>query len=125
MKSEKPSKMKVPPDGDEEMRKIIGNRIRRIRLRFHKTAKEVAEKIGMKRGALSQVETGKNNISAVSLWKIACFLQCDIKDFFPNVPEAHSLNETDLAIIAEEDESAAKFIKQAFKPKKHETRRTS
>lgn len=118
MKSEKTSKMKVLPEGDKEMRKIIGNRIKRIRLRFHKTAKEVAEKIGMKRGALSQVETGKNNISAVSLWKIACFLQCDIKDFFPNVPESHTLNETDLAIIAEENESAAKYIDRAFKSKK-------
>lgn len=114
--------MKIRAD-DREMREIIGKRIKRIRLRFHKTAKEVGEEIGTTRGALSQIETGKNNISAVSLWKIACLLQCDIKDFFPNVPEAHSLNETDLAIIAEEDESAATFIKQAFKSKKHENRR--
>lgn len=117
-----PSKIKATInseiDSDAEIKKIIGARIKRIRNRFGKSAEWVAERIGLTRSALTQIENGRNNINATHIWKIASVLKCDIKDFFPAVPDSTSLNQADLDIIALENKQAAEFVKEAFKLKR-------
>ena len=109
------STIEISIDSDEELRKILGGRIKRIRNRFDKSASWVAERIGLTRGALTQIENGRNNVSAILLWKIANVLHCDVKEFFPAVPDSTSLSQADLNIIALEDKQAADFAKKAFK----------
>lgn len=99
---------------EDEIKKIIGSRIKRVRRHFNRTTSWLAGRVGVKRGALSQVENGHNNISASLLWKIASVLGCDIKEFFPNVPDSKTLNELDYAVIAQENEQAVQFAKRAF-----------
>jgi len=99
---------------DGELKNIIGGRIKRARLRHDRTARWVAEKAGISRISLTQIENGNNNVSAVVLWKIAGVLRCDIREFFPDVPNATTLAETDLSILKEENRKAADFMKKAY-----------
>lgn len=109
--------IKLEVDSDDKIKRIIGGRIKRIRNRFGKSTEWVAKRIGLSRSALSQIENGRNNVNATLIWKIASVLKCDIKDFFPAVPDSTSLNQADLSIIASEDKQAAEFAKKAFKLK--------
>jgi transcriptional regulator with XRE-family HTH domain len=104
-------------DSDGELRSMIGGKIKRIRKRRDKTARFVAEKSGITRGGLTQIENGRNNVNAVLLWKIANALNCDVKDFFPAVPDVKSFTEADAKIIELENKKAAEFARKAFKPK--------
>lgn len=106
---------KTQEDGD--IRKIIGSRIQRVRRHLGKTADWVASNIGLTRGAITQIENGRNNINATLLWKIATILECDIKEFFPNVPDAKTLDQADYEKISKENERAAVYAKKAFKSK--------
>jgi len=115
MPKKKEVKLKEEVDGDTQIKKIIGSRIKRVRRHFDRTADWVARRVGIKRGALTQIENGRNNITAALLWKIASALSCDIKEFFPGVPDSKTLSELDYATIARENEQAAEWAKKAFK----------
>ncbi len=105
----------ISTQGEEDLRKIIGSRIQRVRRRLGRTADWVARKIGMSRAAVTQIENGRNNINATLLWKIASVLECDIKEFFPIVPDSKTLDQADFEKIKKENERAAVYAKQAFK----------
>lgn len=107
----------IEQEEDFTIKDIIGKRIKRARGRHGQSAQTIAEKVGISRSSLTQIETGRNNISAVLLWKIAGILHCEIKEFFPEVPDSTSLVKNDLEIIAKEDTKAADFMKKAYKIK--------
>jgi len=115
MATKKSSKITTEVESDIELKKLIAGRLKRTRRRLDKTARWVAEQVGISRVALTQIENGRNNVSAMLLWKIASALHCDIKEFFPAVPDSTSLNQSDLNTIAIEDKQAADFVKKAFK----------
>ena len=107
----------IEQEDDSTIKEIIGKRIKRARSRHGQSAQTIAEKVGISRSSLTQIETGRNNISATLLWKIAGVLHCEIKEFFPDVPDSTSLEKSDLDIIAKENSKAAEFMKKAFKMK--------
>lgn len=115
MVQDKSSKIKTKVESDNELKKLIGGKIKRIRRRRDRSARWVAEQADTTRAALTQIENGRNNVNAALLWKIANVLHCDVKEFFPAVPDSTSLNQSDLDIIALEDKQAAEFAKKAFK----------
>lgn len=115
MAKKKSSKIETRAESGDELKKLIGGKVGRVRRRRDHTARWVAEQTGITRIALTQIENGRNNISAVLLWKIASVLHCDIKEFFPAVPDSTALNQADLNTIALEDKQAAEFAKRAFK----------
>lgn len=102
-------------DADLHIKAMIGQRIQRARDRLNKSAETVAKKVGISRSALTQIETGRNNVNAVLLWKIAAALHCNISDFFPLVPDSNSLHESDMAIIDKENVDAGKYMREAYK----------
>ena len=104
---------------DADLKKIIGGKIKRVRKRKERTDRWVAEQLDIARVTLTQIENGKNNVSAALLWKIAHVLHCDIKEFFPSVPDSNSLSQTDIDLIAQEDKKAAEFAKKAFRKNIH------
>ncbi|RJO61204.1 XRE family transcriptional regulator [candidate division WS5 bacterium] len=120
MTKKKQGIIKASAQGDKELKKIIGSRIQRVRRHLGRTADWVARGIGVSRGAITQVENGRNNISATLLWKIATVLECDIKEFFPNVPDAKTLDQADIEKIGKENERAADYARKAFKPLKND-----
>jgi transcriptional regulator with XRE-family HTH domain len=101
-----------------EIRKAIGQRIAEMRKKLGLSARRVAEELRISREAVTHIETGRNNISAVSLWKLATVFHCDIEDFFPDVPDGYALTRVDTHKIEQEGgEKAARWAKTLFKEK--------
>jgi transcriptional regulator with XRE-family HTH domain len=60
----------------------IGRRIREERERQNINQARLAMFINVSKQQLSKYETGKNEIQAIRLWKLAKYLQVDIRMFF-------------------------------------------
>lgn len=108
-------------DGDieKEIRVAIGSRIAELRRKRKLTARQVGEKLKISREAVTQIENGRNNITALALWKLATLFHCDIKDFFPDVPDGYGLTKIDTDKIAQEGgQKAAHWAKELFGKKK-------
>lgn len=58
----------------------IGAVIREERKKQGLTQQQMADKLGIKRGAYSQYETGKNSISMETWYRIATILSIDLYD---------------------------------------------
>lgn len=98
-----------------EVRKEVGRKIQEIRKRLGFSARKMAEVLDISREAFTQIETGRNNINAVSLWKLACRLGCRIDDFFPPVPEGFTLTKADVGFVAKEGgKKAVEWAKALF-----------
>lgn len=109
-------------DGDieREIREAIGARIAEMRRKRKLSARLVGEKLKLTREAVTHIETGRNNVSALALWKLATLFHCDVKDFFPDVPDGYGLTKIDTDKVAQEGgQKAAAWAKQLFggKPK--------
>jgi transcriptional regulator with XRE-family HTH domain len=90
-----------------------------MRDKLRLSAANIAEKLGVSREAITQIETGRNNITAVSIWKLATLFNCDLADFFPKVPEGYGLSRVDLHAISQEGgDKAVKWAETLFKEKK-------
>lgn len=104
-------------DGDieQEIREAIGDRIAELRRKRKLSARLVGEKLGMSREAVTHIETGRNNVTALALWKLATIFRCDFKDFFPDVPDGYGLTKIDTDKIAQEGgQKAANWAKELF-----------
>jgi transcriptional regulator with XRE-family HTH domain len=100
---------------EREIREAIGSRISELRRKRKLSARLVGESLGVSREAITHIETGRNNITAIALWKLATLFRCDIKDFFPDVPDGYGLTKVDTDKIAEEGgRSAADWARQLF-----------
>ena len=100
---------------EDEIRREIGKRIAEMRRKLHLSAKRVAEELHISREAVTHIETGRNNITAVSLWKLATLFDCDITDFFPAVPDGYALTRVDTQKVEQEaGERAARWARQLF-----------
>lgn len=103
---------------DKEIKDEIAKKIREMRNKLGLSASRIAEELGISREAVTHIETGRNNISAVSLWKLATLFNCDIKDFFPVIPNGFALTKVDLHKVAQEDKNAAIWAEKLFKNRK-------
>ena len=92
---------------DLKLKKDIGERIASIRRGSGLTARQVAERLKVKRETLTQIETGRNNPTAVMLWKLACVLHCEVSDFFASIPEGFALTKYDVRRIEKVSEPRA------------------
>jgi transcriptional regulator with XRE-family HTH domain len=105
-------------NADEEIRSAIGKRVAEMRRKLGLSALQVATKLGISREAMTHIETGRNNISAVCLWKLATLFSCDFADFFPDVPDGYALTKVDTNKIEQEGgEKAARWAKALFAKK--------
>ncbi|HKS06043.1 MAG TPA: helix-turn-helix transcriptional regulator [Gemmatimonadaceae bacterium] len=108
-------------DAEAEIKEAIGKRIAEIRRKRHLSAQAVASKLGVSREAVTHIENGRNNLTAVSLWKLATLFDCNISDFFPTVPNGYGLTKVDTQKLEQEaGEPAAKWAAKLFggSPKK-------
>lgn len=100
---------------EEELRAEIGKRIAEMRKKLGLSAKRVADELKISREAVTHIETGRNNITAVSLWKLATLFDCDIVEFFPDVPDGYALTRVDTKKIEQEaGERASQWARQLF-----------
>lgn len=105
-------------DAETEVKKCVGKKISEMRNKLGYSALTVSEHLGVTRVAVTQMETGRNNISAVALWKLATLFNCEISDFFPDIPDGYALTKLDIRKVAQEDEDAAKWAEKIFNKKK-------
>jgi len=99
---------------DEQIRESVGRKIRQERDSRNQSAERIAEYLGISRVALTHIEKGRNNISAVHLWKLACIFGCEPSDFFPPIPKGFALTNVDYKKIAREDERAEQWARDLF-----------
>jgi transcriptional regulator with XRE-family HTH domain len=111
---------KVKDDGiEEEIRQEIGSRIAELRRKRKLTARLVGEKLNISREAVTQIETGRNNITALSLWKLATLFHCNVEDFFPAVPDGYGLTKIDTDKLQQEGgQKAVRWASELFEKKK-------
>jgi len=104
---------------DKEIKKEIGRTIKEMRGKLGLSAQTVADNLEISREAVTHMETGRNNVSAVSLWKLAILFNCEMQDFFPTIPDGYALTKVDLHKVAQESgEKAVKWAERLFKKKK-------
>ena len=100
---------------EDEIRAAIGRRIAERRRKLGLSARHVAEELKISREAVTHIETGRNNITAVSLWKLATLFNCAPENFFPEVPDGYALTRGDARKIKERGgEQAAQWAKKLF-----------
>jgi transcriptional regulator with XRE-family HTH domain len=54
-----------------DVRRVIGENVRRIRLAADMSQEAVAEAMGVDRAYISSLELGQRNITVISLWRVA------------------------------------------------------
>lgn len=100
---------------EQEIRTEIGARIAELRRKRKLSARLVGEKLGVSREAVTHIENGRNNATAITLWKLATLFRCGIQDFFPAVPDGFELTKVDAEKIAQEGgQRAAKWAEKLF-----------
>ena len=60
----------------------IGKRIEDFRKKKEWTQQELADRMGLPRTSISQIEQGKRNVTAVELYQFSKELEFPISDFF-------------------------------------------
>lgn len=100
----------------EEIRHDIGERIKSVRRRSRGalSARAVAEKLGISRVTLTQIENGKRNVNAVLLWELACRLGCSVQDFFPPIPDGFQITQRDVEEVKKVDKKAVGWLEDLF-----------
>lgn len=128
MKRKNSDTIKTDPFDDKklaakQLQANIGRRIQNIRRDSRLTARQVADGLQITRAALTLIETGRNSVNAVMLWRLAGLLGCDIGDFFPSPPKEYRLTQYDVQKISKIDPGAAEWSKVLFSKKQnHEIR---
>lgn len=65
-----------------EIRKLVGRRVRERRLKLGLTQQELADRAGLHRSYLGDIELGRRNVTIESIAKIARALEVDIPSLF-------------------------------------------
>jgi len=106
----------------EELRCEIGKKIQEIRKAAGLTALKVSEELNISREALTQIETGRNNVNATMLWKLANLFGCEVSAFFPPVTKDYAYTTIDAAKVKKINERAAEWAKTIFTKKENHER---
>ncbi|MDD7769877.1 helix-turn-helix transcriptional regulator [Suipraeoptans intestinalis] len=61
---------------------MIKNRIREYRAKYHMSQEELAQKVGVRRETIGNLENGRYNPSLVLAWNIAKQFQVSIEEMF-------------------------------------------
>lgn len=94
------------------VQKKIGVKIRQQRKKRDMETKMLASEIGLSQGSISNIENGKQSITAERLWQIAVALGCDANDLLPPVPNRFA--EFEANIMQMEKEEAKEFAKNVI-----------
>ena len=96
-----------------DIRKTIANNVRNIRYTHGYNQTEIANVIGVTYQQLQKYETSENRIAADDIYRLAMFMQVEIKEFFNNLPEYE---------IVDIDKNLLKFMKKLQKIKNEKLR---
>lgn len=77
-------------DESTQIKAIIGERIRTIRIQKQLTQKSLAELTGLNDKYISRVENGEKNITIDTLYKITANLDISLEDLFKGTQQVHA-----------------------------------
>ncbi|HTL10318.1 MAG TPA: helix-turn-helix transcriptional regulator [Chitinophagaceae bacterium] len=60
----------------------LGARIKELRIKKNISQKDLAMECNFEKASMSRIESGKTNITILTLYKIMSALNADVKDFF-------------------------------------------
>lgn len=66
----------------EDVRRLVGDNVRRLRLAAELSQAALAERMGVDRAYISGLEKGDRNPTVVSLWHLSKALDVPIRSFF-------------------------------------------
>lgn len=66
----------------ENVRRLVGNNVRRLRLAAGLSQAELAERMGVDRAYISGLEQGARNPTIVTLWHVSQALGVKVRAFF-------------------------------------------
>jgi transcriptional regulator with XRE-family HTH domain len=66
----------------EDVRRMVGRNVRRLRISAGLTQAKLAERMGVDRAYVSGLELGQRNPTVLTLWHIAQALEVNVKPLF-------------------------------------------
>ena len=69
----------------KDIAKIIGTRIKMLRFAKHMQQTELAKRIGISQTHMSNIESGRNNVTVDNLYKLHEILGCSMSSFFVDI----------------------------------------
>jgi transcriptional regulator with XRE-family HTH domain len=66
----------------EDVRRLVGRNVKRLRVAADLSQAELAERMGVDRAYVSGLETGRRNPTVVTLWHMAKALGVKLRSFF-------------------------------------------
>lgn len=69
-------------EGDDAIIRELGLRLRNARARAGMTGADAAEAAGVSRQTISDIERGRTDAKATTLWRLVNAYQCDANDIF-------------------------------------------
>jgi len=106
----------MPKKKSKQLKEIcdnIGTKIKSRRLAIGMTRKSFAHEIEFSQASVSNIENGKQSVTAEKLWHIALILGCSPGDLLPPIPEEYKNFEKQLEEI--EDEKTRKWGQELIK----------
>ena len=76
----------------EDKMRIIGRRLRLIRMGRGYNQSEFAKLLGLSQTHLSNIENGKVSVTLANLLRVAELLECNMSEFFVDIEKQHSEN---------------------------------
>jgi transcriptional regulator with XRE-family HTH domain len=74
----------------------VGVRVRRLRSSRHLTQEQLAQHLSLARTSVTNIEAGRQPLSAYLMWRLADILACPIEDLLPRPDELASADERQL-----------------------------
>ena len=69
----------------KDIAKIIGTRIKMLRFAKHMQQTELAKRMGISQTHMSNIESGRNNVTVDNLYKLHEILECPMSSFFVDI----------------------------------------
>lgn len=92
--------------------KLVGQRIKIIRITKHLQQTEVAKRVGVSQAHLSNIESGRSNVTLENLLKLQEVLECSVSSFFTDVDNKTKIKPQEQCFSMEDFASALLFLKQ-------------
>ncbi len=98
---------------DDRLYQLIGEKIKTYRKSQGLTQADLAAKLGFERTSITNIESGKQHTPLHLLYRICVFLEIDIKDLMPNIPDVLKVRQMVVPSIRKREvEYSEKFSKQ-------------
>ena len=96
----------------KDIAKIIGTRIKMLRFAKHMQQTELAKRMGISQTHMSNIESGRNNVTVDNLYKLHEILECPMSSFFVDIDGKEEAKETKDVFSLEELTQALILLKK-------------